>query len=44
MWTGTASDEDIEAYSDTNVFHQEVYRGRSTDKNNPHLPKPKTVD
>ncbi len=25
MWTGTASDEDIEAYSDTNVFHQEVY-------------------
>jgi len=35
------SDDDIEAYSDTNVFHQEVYRGRSTDKNNPHLPKPK---
>ncbi len=25
-----------------NVFHQEVYRGRSTDKNNLHLPQPKT--
>ncbi len=37
------SDDDIEAYSDTcNVFHQEVYRWCSTDKNNPHLPHPKT--
>ncbi len=23
------------------MFHQEVYRGRSTNKNNPHLPQPK---
>ncbi len=40
-----ASDDDIEAYSDTeNIFHQEVCRECSTDKNNPHLPQPKTVD
>ncbi len=40
-----ASDDDIEAYSDSvTCFYQEVYRGRSTDKNNPHLPQPKTVD
>ncbi len=27
-----------------NVFHQEVCSRRSTDKNNPYLPQPKTVD
>ncbi len=26
------------------VFHQEVYRGCSSDQNNTHLPQPKTVD
>ncbi len=26
------------------VFHQEVYRGCSSDQNYPHLPQPKTVD
>ncbi|RXN14101.1 dynein heavy chain [Labeo rohita] len=40
-----ASDDDIEAYSrHSYVFHQEVCRRRSADKNNPHLPQPKTMD
>ncbi len=40
-----ASDDDIEAYSDYgHVFHQEVYRGCSSDQNHPHLPQPKNVD
>ncbi len=49
-WTGTCSGQRlIMTHSDDdgvfrfcNVFYQEVYRRRSYDKNNPHLPKPKT--
>ncbi len=39
-----ASDDDRGVYRFCNMFHQEVYRGRSTDKNSPHLPQTKTVD
>ncbi len=51
-WTGTCSGQRLMmTYSDDdgvfrfcNVFYQEVYRRRSSEKNNPHLPKPKTMD
>ncbi len=39
-----ASDDDRGVLRYCNVFHQEVCRGRGADKNNPHLPQPKTVD
>ncbi len=39
-----ASDDDRGVFRYGHVFHQEVYRGRCTDKNNPYLPQPKTVD
>ncbi len=39
------SDDDIEVFLDSvTFFYQEVYRRHSSDKNNPHLPQPKTVD
>ncbi len=41
----TASDDDIEAYSDTiTCLEGETMGFCSTNKNNPHLPHPKTVD